>query len=732
VLLGFTHATTNFNHIIIDGEPSPPVVCCLDVITTGDLDGDGFVDVIVGSEHSVGLVWYHYPSWRKYSIGAGDFTTDAESFDVDRDGDVDILISAVSRDEIEWWENTGTPFQESGWVRHPIGQYNAHDLEAGDLNGDGRTDIVMFRKENPKQLTWFECPSDPRERWPARVIDSLPGEGLAIGDIDGDGDQDISASSRWYENKTGDGTTWLAHQITTNWGASCRSVISDMNGDGLMDVVLSHSEGKGRVSWFENPSWAEHEIEGDILEGAHSLEVGDLDGDGDPDVVTGEMHTSTQKRVLAYENLGSGKTWNRVLLSTSGTHNACLADVGSDGDLDIVGKNYDGPKVVEMWENTSADWTYIQVDDTRPAKAFGLAFGDLTGDGYRDIVSGPFFYRNPGGDMTGTWTRTAFPLDVDAMLVTDVDGDGFGDVIAEKLPNVYWLEAADTQCSSWSSVVVGTIPPTEHGNGQGYMLAQIVAGGKPEIVLASGEGLFYFEIPANPATGSWPRVQITGQSSEEGLGAGDLDHDGDIDVCAGVGENLVAWWENPGSKAGNWAKHEIGSASPYPDRFAMADINQDGRLDIVVSEERNGAATDANVYWFEQPVVPQSSDWIRHTIVTQYTTNSMDVADLDGDGDSDVITAEHRGTKKLACFKNDGLGKWWTEDVISRGMESHLGARTVDLDGDGDLEIISIAWDEFKFLHLWRNNSRRPRSANTGTAVPGSDSHKLHTQPQSK
>jgi hypothetical protein len=115
-------------------------------------------------------------------------------------------------------------------------------------------------------------------------------------------------------------------------------------------AVLSHSEGAGGLSWFENPDWTEHKIEPDSLIGAHTLEVGDFDDDGDQDVFTGEMHTSPQQRVLVYENLGDD-TWQAIVLDTTGTHNGRIGDVDGDGDIDLIGKNYAEKKVVEIWEN---------------------------------------------------------------------------------------------------------------------------------------------------------------------------------------------------------------------------------------------------------------------------------------------------------------------------------------------------------------------------------------------
>src|SRR5512133_2595844 len=138
-------------------------------------------------------------------------------------------------------------------------------------------------------------------------------------------------------------------------------------------------------------------------------------------------------------------------------------------------------------------WTYIQVDDKRGKwgdfndpdwlKYFGLSASDVNGDNYADIISGRYFYRNPGGDMTARWERTDLGTNVDALLFVDVDNDKFADCIATALPDVYWFEALNEDGSEWKGYKIGEVAATSHVNGQGYSLAQIVPGGKQEIVL---------------------------------------------------------------------------------------------------------------------------------------------------------------------------------------------------------------------------------------------------------
>ncbi len=344
----------HLEHVIVDEEgPRDPWVKIL-----ADIDGDGLLDVAVGGR--VGpLVWYHFPDWKKALITEGGYqTVDGEAGDMDGDGDLDLVLGGLF-----WYKNPrpGQGYQEP-WQAHRIASHKTHDVEVSDLDGDGDLDVVTRDQSafgDPRGNEVHVWLQENLDSWRHIVISCIHGEGIRVADLDSDGDGDIIVNGFWFEND-GKGQNWTEHKIAS-WHHSSSVAVGDINGDGRNDVALVPSELRGetfKIAWYEAVSagsdrWVEHVIEPKVETVYHSLQISDLNRDGLPDLVTAEMHQGLDPdEVMIYLNHAGGHSWQKQVISTKGSHGIQVGDLDGDGNPDMMGANWSGPdQAIEIWFN---------------------------------------------------------------------------------------------------------------------------------------------------------------------------------------------------------------------------------------------------------------------------------------------------------------------------------------------------------------------------------------------
>jgi hypothetical protein len=309
-----------------------------------DVDGDGYTDVVQFGYFSNNLVWAKNPGtaggvWKVTPIDSGYPTEFALLVDLDNDGKARELLPEFDRATapLAWFD-----LQNGTWIKHVVSDRSyGHGIGAGDVNGDGRSDILTPQG-------WFEAPPDVRRgEWTFHATDwnqhPIPASGSARGgrgtaaapagppstpppappptqfgfmyalDVNGDGRADIVTGMGhdygvcWFEQNA-DGT-WTQHVIDNTWSQAHAPVLADLNGDGQMDLIagkryFAHNgsdpgerEPLG-LYWYEfrRPSagqrpgvvWTRHIIDyGGRMGGGIQTDVKDMDGDGDLDVVSG-------------------------------------------------------------------------------------------------------------------------------------------------------------------------------------------------------------------------------------------------------------------------------------------------------------------------------------------------------------------------------------------------------------------------------------------------------------
>ncbi len=720
---------------------------------TGDLDRDGDDDVVVTGIFGDDLVWYENSSgdgttWVPNAIDLNlDYAFGLDLADIDGDGDLDVLATAVSGDEVVWYDNDldGAAL----WTKRVIEVIDdPWDVATADIDQDGDLD-VLAASDNANTLTWYENVAGDASVWVTHPIDVafLGANWVSVGDIDQDGTPDVLCTGydadevAWYANTAGDGSSWTKTTIGTGLNGALATQLADLDADGDLDAVVGVDTGDELV-WFENTdgvggTWAGTVIDaaindpgdldtrdvdqdGDLdiviaatdgdetalyendggsftkwiiqgnFNGATGAATNDLDGDGDIDVVTTAIYDDdvVMLRNDTIHSSSQGFTETDLGGVLDNPRHTTIVDVDGDGDLDVLGGGNNGLAILENLNGDASAWQET-FGDTSGYWATGAA--DLDDDGDMDLLGGD---KDAGelawfvNDGVGGYARAVIGsgLAITRDIDTgDLDGDGDLDVVVTSsgTQRLLWYANDDGVGGSWTESTIASL-----GGAFSVEVVDFDQDGDPDIIAVS-EGSDRVSFFDNDGAGSFTQTVLGTPDAPRWARTADYDNDGDLDVLVAVnGDGDVIILVNPGA-TGTWTTEVVDDTLPGGWFAEWADFDLDGDLDIVAS-----ANTTVNVY------ENTGAGWTKTTIMTGNNILHGDVGDLDGDGDLDAIAPTISGNERIAWFRNDRFQSETVSTDLAPTANQIGGATFLANDvlvahlgrvGDSALEITALA-----------------------------------------
>jgi hypothetical protein len=321
--------------------------------TFADVNGDGRLDIISGEN------WFEAPRWTKHHFRDiyfdNNYIDDFGDLAVDFNGDgrTDVASCGWFSRELAWWRNPG----------HAGGPWQKETIKTGssiefcflvDMDNDGKAREILPQFGNAKMpAAWYEYRNGKWEEH--TVADKSFGHGIGAGDVNKDGRTDIITQYGWLEAPADPRTgNWVMHSFPKPLGNTGFIHVLDVNGDGRNDLLTSLAHDYG-IFWLEqnaDGTFTRHLIDESFSQ-AHAVVLADLTGDGKPELITGKRFMAHNGKdpgereplgVYYFESVpaakGKGIQWVRHTLDygtrAGGGMQVSVADFDKDGDLDFV------------------------------------------------------------------------------------------------------------------------------------------------------------------------------------------------------------------------------------------------------------------------------------------------------------------------------------------------------------------------------------------------------------
>ncbi len=520
----------------------------------------------------------------------------------------------------------------------------------------------------------------------------------ALGDLDGDGDQELLVGEQFgqlvlYRNQGSPAepdwrfeTIGYAGVDNEGWAYPA---LADVTGDGALDLFVG--SGAGALDVYYNagtpqaPAWPPAPDVSLTVGGPASPALDDLDGDGDLDLLAGRGEAGG---LTHYENTGAPDnpvwTWRGDSyqdISEPGGLQPAFLDLDGDGDRDLL-LGLCGQLIWYQRGGTAQTPTWTRVGDDPVGYGGGSCgtspgVGDWDGDGDDDLVIGEHwgglrFFRNDGPP---NWAEEAYPFPFElagdsAPALTDWDNDGDPDLLlgqAHGQVHQYTNVGSPTAPDWRPDGLLLELPWTDHPHPY-PAFADVDGDDDPDLVVGEGSwegpgaggGLRYYENVGTPETPNWTLVSDHWLDLDVGGWStpafADVDADGDSDLFVGDEAGTLTFVENTGTPtAPAWAAPVHPYADLSLDPFsapAFFDLDQDGDLDMLIGSENGSLAYVQNVGTATSP------GWeLVSTLHSQIDVGERSIpaaADADGDGQPDLFLGDGDGGLNLYRYAGPG------------------------------------------------------------------------------
>jgi len=639
-------------------------------VAIGDIDGDGKPDLVITnySSNNVSVLLNTGSSGNISFAAKADFITGLHPYyvvigDIDGDGKPDLSIANINDNSVSVLRNTSTlgVISFASKVDFTTGT-NPNSISIGDIDGDGKPDLAVANENSSSVSVLLNTSSPGTINFATKVDFITTGPviySVSLGDIDGDGKPDMAVANTTsnsvsvFLNTSTVGSISFAAKIDFTTGTSPESIsIGDIDGDGKPDLIVANDDSYS-VSVFRNTSTVgaiSLAAKVDFTTGTHpyAVSIGDIDGDGKPDLTTANYGSNSVSVLRNTSTTGAISFATKVDLTTGSTpYGVCVGDLDADGKPDIA------------VANTYA--TSVSVFHSAPKIPPVISsFSPLSGVvGTTVTITGTSFNTNPANNIVffGATQANVSAATATSLTVTVPIGTTYQYISVTNLA----LNLTAYSAKPFIVTLAGNIAFTNKQDlatgTQPYLvnISDIDGDGKPDLVVANGvsNSISVFLNTSTSGTVSFAaRVDLATGTSPESASIGDIDGDGKPDlVVANNGSNTISVFRNT-STIGNvsFAANVDFTTGVNPTPVSIGDLDGDGKPDLAVP---NYGSNTVSIFR-NTSNVGTISFAAKVDITTGVNPIPASIGDIDGDGKPDLVLANH-GSNTVSVFRNTSI-----------------------------------------------------------------------------